>query len=328
MAYQGNKRVIKRTSTKYGIAATEAILEFLAEKEALGKSKATLRNYEQSFNYLAEFLGIDNDTPVADITKDGFLQWVNSMRLEGKSASSINHYIRDCRAFLYWCMDEEREYIKPRFKVMEVTAQEEQIKAFKEEDINTLLVKPRKGDNFGEWRTWAIVNFIMATGARSSTVCNVLIGDIDYKSRTILFRHTKNKKHLKLPLDNDLANVLKEYITMWLGEPELDDYLFPNISAEQLTTNALRHSFTKYCNDRGVDQTNIHGLRHSYAIMAIQNGCNAFELKNILGHSTLDITMKYVRHTENLVTDNFENYSPLATLKKPTKRTRVIKRNK
>ena len=63
---------------------------------------------------------------------------------------------------------------------------------------------------------------------------------------------------------------IKEYIRIWRSESTKDDYLFPNVADAPLTTNALKHAFAKYCGDRGVTRTNIHGLRHTFATQWIK----------------------------------------------------------
>jgi integrase/recombinase XerD len=223
-------------------------------------------------------------------------------------------------------MDSEREYITPEFKVKQVSGQEPSIKAFKEDDIKVLLEKPRKSDTFGEWRTWAIVNWIMATGNRSSTICEVKIEDVNFKTKMIHLRHTKNKQYQAVPLSSELAHQLKEYMNLWLRNSDPTDFLFPSVSGEALTTNSLRHSFARYCHGRGVNQTNVHGLRHSFADLSLDNGRNPFELQKMLGHSTLDMTRRYIRYNEKKTEKDFDKHTPLDNMKKPTSRKRKIQR--
>lgn len=320
------RRKIKRSADADLVSIGEAFEEFIAEKEGRNKSPATIRNYRQSFEYFMAFHEL-NDTDSLNVVEPSmFYEWANTLKLDGVKASSINHYIRDCRAFFYWCMDELRQYM-PMFKIHEVEAQEEKIKFFPDEDLEVLLEKPRKQDGFSTWRTYTIVNWVLGTGNRAATICSVKMGDIDFKKKEISLGHTKNKKAQTIPLSSSLETVLKEYIRTWRKEASADDYLFCNIGDYQLTTNALRLAFAKYCKDRDVEQTNIHGLRHNFARGWIKNNGDTFQLQQILGHATLDMTRRYVKLFSEDIKADFDKFNPLDNIKRKQKRTQTVKRS-
>ena len=323
----GIKRTIQRTASADEVTLAEAFAEFKAEKEAKNLAPSTLRNYEQSYTYFLQFNDLTEDSSVSEVQPSFFYHWINTMKLEGVKPVSINHYLRDCRAFFYWCMEESRQYLKP-FKIEMIKGQEEKIKTYEEDEIIALCAKPSsRNPSFTEWRTWAMVSWILATGNRAATVCVVQIGDINFKTHEISLRHTKNKKAQIIPLSPSLASVLKEYIRVWRkGAPD-DAWLFPNVGEGQLSTNALRHSYERYCKDRNVERTNIHGLRHTFATNWIKNGGSEFKLQNILGHSSIEMTRRYVRLcAEDLKTD-YESFSLLDTVKQSSSRTRKVKRS-
>lgn len=323
----GVKRKIKKSSGYDVIPLLQAFSDFLLEKQAQNLSPATLRNYQQSFDFFVRFSDFNEETPITDVSQSHFYKWINTLKLEGIKPSSINHYLRDCRAFFYWCMDEDRKYINPPFKIKAIEAQEEQLKLFTDEELEAMLIKPRKKDSFAEWRTWTIINWVLATGNRASTICDVRIGDINYRKKEITLGHTKNKKAQIIPLSSSLELVLKEYCKMWRDEAADDEWLFPNVGEDKLTTNALRLSFGKYCSSRGIEKSNIHGLRHNFAKGWVQNNGNMFKLQQILGHSSLDMTRRYVKMFSEDIKEGFDKYSPLDTIKRSSKRTQRVRRN-
>lgn len=324
----GIKAKITRATeyTTRGIAIADAFSAFCKEKEAIGCSKDTLRNYRQSFKMFMEFNSFDETEPLYSIDKDTLNSWIAELNAEGVRYTSINHYLRDVRAFFNWCMDEERKYL-PYFKVTMVRGHEELPKFFPDEDVEKLLVKPVPAASFTEWRTWAVVNWVMATGNRAASICSVKMKDIDLKEKEIFLAHTKSKKAQTLPMSTALYNALKEYIKIWRSDADEDEYLFSNVGADKLSTNALRHSFAKYCNERGVDQTNIHGLRHSFARLYILNGGEAFKLQRILGHSTLTMTQHYINLFDADLKKDYDAFSPLDTLKHSSSRTVRVTRS-
>ena len=319
----------KRVLTKPHAASLDPFLletfeSFYLEKEAGGLAPKTLKNYRQSFEFFTKFCGFTEETTVPEVEQTMIFKWINTMKLEGVKPTSINHYLRDLRAFLYWCM--EMEYLVP-FKIKTIEAQEEQVKLFEDWEIEALLEKPRPRDGFVEWRTWAIVNWVLATGNRAATICDVRLTDVSYAKKEIVLRHTKNKKAQIIPLSNSLEMAIKEYCRMWRKDAPVDGFLFPNIGEEQLTTNALRLSFGRYCKSRGVEKSNIHGLRHNFAKGWVRNNGNMFVLQKILGHSSLAMTRRYVKMFSEDLKEDYDMYSPLDTIKKSKRRTAAVKRS-
>lgn len=321
------KRVIKRNAkARENPLLLEAFEAFLDEKEAKNLSDKTIKNYRQSFTFFVNFHGFNEENELTDIKPQHFYKWINTLKQQGVKPTSVNHYLRDVRAFFYWCMEEPRQYM-PSFKIEEIEAQEEQIKLFTDDELLALLEKPRRNDSFVTWRTWAIVNWVLATGNRAATICDVKITDVNFNKKEISLRHTKNKKAQIIPLSGSLETVLKEYIRMWRKEAPVDGWLFPNVGEEKLTTNALRLAFTKYCTDREVERTNIHGLRHNFAKAWVKNNGNMYALQTILGHSTLDMTRRYVRLFGEDIKEDFDKYNPLDNIKRSARRTQTVKRS-
>lgn len=313
------KRMIKAVRTE--ITLDEAFSSFIQEKESYNTSESTLRNYKLSYDIFYAYNEYTPETLAKDITQGTILKWTNHLRKKEISPSSTNHYLRDLRAFINWM--KKRGYIEEPIEIKEIRGQEELPKFFKDEDIEKLLAKPKNKDSFVEWRTWAIVNTVLATGARESTICSMRISSIDYVRKEIdLSDHTKNKKALIIPLSASLENCLREYIRKF----ELDGFLFPNVGNEQLTTNAVRHSFARYCAQREVEQTNLHGLRHSFARSWVKSGGSEFALQRILGHSNISMTNRYVKLYAEDLKEDYEDFSALDVIKKKSRRTSQFKK--
>ena len=321
------KRKIQKTMEEDTVTIGAALEEFLIEKEAKNLAPKTIANYKQSVSYFMRFHQLTPDTPLNTITVSYFYKWINSMRIDAVKPTSINHYLRDCRGFFYWCMSPDRKYM-PEYKIAQIEAQEEQIKLFPDEELLLLLEKPERSNNkFTDWRTWVICNWVLATGNRAATICDVTIDNIDFKRKEIQLTHTKNKKAQIIPLSSSLETILKEYIKMWRNGCPKDAYLFPNVGDEKLTTNALQNSFAKYCKARGCTHTNIHGLRHNFAKLWIKNNGDMYKLQKILGHSTLDMTRKYVNMFSEDIKEDYDKFSPLDSIKRKQKRTQNVKRS-
>ena len=320
-----NTRKIKRKVVDVKqITIEEAHTEYIKELRIRNLSEDTIRNYNVTYKLFMEFFEYDEDSLLSEISQSSLYEWVGSIKLDGVKITTINSYITNMKVFLKWCMDEDRGYMEP-FKFPKVRGQEEPIKLFSDEDVEKLLERPRNPDNFVENRNWLIVNWVLATGNRGATIAEVKIKDIDFKTKEITLRHTKNKKAQTIPLSPTLETILKKYIKEWRGNDE-DKYLFPGVGDEKMLTNSLRKSFAIYCHERGVEQTNLHGLRHNFAKYWVLNGGNVFALQKVLGHSTLDMTRRYVKLFGEDIKSDFDKFAALDTIKKTSRRTQSVRK--
>lgn len=308
------------------ITIMQAFEEFIAEKKMLNLSSATLCNYRESFDRFLHFNGLNADESVDRINAQMIQKWISDMNSRGLKIASINHYLGDCKAFLYWCMDEEHDYIGRSFKIQMLRQPEAGLKIFSETEIELLLKKPDRRDSFVEWRNWAIVNWVMSTGSRASTIRAVMLEDVDFGGKEIILRHTKNKKVQMIPLSPALEAALREYVRLWRSCVPADAFLFPSVLEQQMTQSALKYSFAQYCRGRGVNRTNLHGLRHSFARGWIRNNGNVFTLQKVLGHSSLEMTRRYVKLFDDDLKQDYDQFSPLDTMKRKTSRKYQIQR--
>jgi site-specific recombinase XerD len=67
----------------------------------------------------------------------------------------------------------------------------------------------------------------------------------------------------------------------------------------------------------------IHTIRHSFATHLLDNGTDLHTIKELLGHSSLQTTMKYMHLTAKRIDDIFNPYDALLLAKD----TNIIKAN-
>ena len=205
------RRKIKRSVDYDNLTIKECFDLFIEEKNAINVVEKTLINYETT---LKKFLTTNHlawEDPIDKIEQGMIFRWTDNMlNNEGLATASINHYIRDLRCFIYWC--QAHEYTPQTFKIKNVKGQEEPLKLYSDDELEALLIKPRNKDSFVIWRSWAIVNFILATGARAGTLADIKLQDLNFTRREIVYTHTKNKKTQIVPMSDSLETVLREYM--------------------------------------------------------------------------------------------------------------------
>ena len=302
--------MIKKQST---LTVGELFRQFKSYKAIVNQT--TVGNYEVTYSIFLKDTGVEENFPITAISEKLMLDWISSMKEKNLKLSSINHYITDMRVFLYWCMKEG--HLK-KYSISLIKGQEVMPKFYTDEEIEILIQKPGKSELFSQYRTWVAICFVLATGARASTLINIKISDIDFVNNEITYRHLKNRQTAVIPLSKSLAKVLRDYLNTWSRESE-DGWLFCNAYEKQCTVSALYQALDNYCARRGIKSKGMHALRHSFARGYIMNGGNAFKLQKILTHSTLEMTKRYVRLFGDDLKLNYEQYSPLDNMVPSTK---------
>ena len=324
--FVSGKRKVGMNNEKHVVSIGEAFEYFILDKQAKNLSSYSIRNYKQAYEcFLHIELDDDDSLDISELYKLYVDQWKATMIQSDMRYATINTFIGNFRVFLNWCMEDERKLIEPRYKVELIKGQEPLPKIFTDDEVEALLKKPSRvsGRNvWFEWRNWGIATWIVGTGTRASTVANVKIGDIDFNNKEIALQHTKNKKAQVLPLGDSLAKAMKEYIKVCRNGCGKGEYLFPDAYSCQLDYFAMAHSFANYCRDRGVEHTNLHGLRHYFATAYARNGGSGDKLQKLLGHSTYGMTQRYLHLVDRDLKDDFADFNALDMIKKRGKKNK------
>lgn len=283
--------------------------EFIEEKRSAGLSEKTLTTYRWHFTVVARHL--DVEMPVEELTNRDLRLAVSALARDGLSPNSIRSYTATFHSFTGWMHREGLSDVQiGLYKGSETVP-----RTYSRLDLQALLKRPKRRCTFCEFRNWTIVNLLVNNGVRASTVRAMEVQDVDLAGRAIRLRHTKNRKAQMIPLSTELVAILAEYMKDRRGDP--DEPLFPSVDGRPMSENCLHNAIRAYNLSRGVKLTSIHAFRHTFARMYLVdcNG-NALKLQRLLGHSTLDMTKKYVRIFDEDLIDDFKKVSPLEAIKK------------
>lgn len=296
-----NPRAVKRTTYE------EAKSAFLKHCKLRNLRPQTIRYYEEDIVYFQKQVPVKYiDLITKDIVEDFIMAELDA----GKKVSSLNSRIRGLRVFFKFCA--EREYMASM--EIKLLKEDETIKEpYTNAELCRLLKKPDT-NSWVEWRSWASVNYLVATGNRASTVINVKISDVDFEAMTILLRTVKNRRQQIVPLSPALKEVLLEYLKTWKWTQ--DDYLFPSYEGNILNVRSFQGAIARYNISRGVSKTSLHLFRHTFAKNFILAGGGALQLQSLLGHSTLDMTRHYVNIYSLDLQRDIERLNPLDNIKR------------
>lgn len=309
------RKRMPQAQMKNVVSIQEAFEQFQRKNLVKNLSPGTIAFYSSKARLFFEYLG-DVTQPISNITDLTVDDYILHFKSKGVANTTINTNLRMVRAFLYWCM--ERGYME-RFAINMVRADIPVKEPYSPAELNLLLKKPDMTRcSFSEYRNWVMVNFLLGTGCRVSTLVNLHIEDIDLAAGTAKFRHMKARNAQIMPLSRNLVKVLEEYLTCL--ESDSEGFLFVSSYGDNMSVSSAQTAIRDYNHKRGVDKTSIHLFRHTYAKLYIQAGGDPFRLQRLLGHSDLTMTRRYVALYADDLKANYDALNPLEQMRNPTRR--------
>ena len=162
-------------------------------------------------------------------------------------------------------------------------------------------------------KLWIMLAY--GSSLRISEVASLKVSDIlskEHKIRVI----GKGNKERYAPLPDFTLKLLRLY---WIQNKDkiTNNYFFPGkykaTKDTCITSFGIKEAFEKIKENNNLDNSiTFHTLRHSYATEFIKNDGDIWELKNILGHSSINTTSMYLHMAENFK----DIYSPLNEVSK------------
>ena len=191
-------------------------------------------------------------------------------------------------------------------------------KSAKANDVDILLSLLDKNTFIGFRDTVAILT-LYRTGIRIRTLGELTERHIDFDNLYLNMDGTilKNHKFLRLPIDKELANLLKVLIEQnnqiheYYKVQNKNIFITQNglpINNSKSSNNAISKQLHKYSVKYELPNINAHALRRGYATQLLKRGANIALISKALGHSDLGVTTQYLDLDIDEVATNLRDF--------------------
>lgn len=185
--------------------------------------EGTINHYKQSYNQFYKYF--NPKMPITKITKEVYNDYVIHLTKTIHNDVSVNSYLRDLITTLHFLMNEG--YME-HYKMQSIKVDRTHVETYSDDELKILLQKPNlKKCGFAEYQSWVMTNFLFCTGIRQRSLIFLQVKDIDFDNNIVKVNVTKNRKPLLVPINQTMANILKEYLK-YRQHKSNDDYLFCN----------------------------------------------------------------------------------------------------
>ena len=258
-------------------------------------------NYHSVLQRLIRFASDHGIKTVADVTEEtaqGFLSYNWKRGISAKTYNSNLDVLR--RVFQLLCKEQN-----PFVGFKKKPCVTEMRQAFSVEQLKQLWTTLQSSEFHMLYKEEMEVLYKLAlyTGARCGDLCLLKWNAVDLERRLIRFTPHKtahtSRKRVEIPMSDVLYSTLSEW-------PRTSEYLLPQVADRYHRNPSGISSDTKRLIEaaglqavdegesrriRNVSRLGFHAFRHSYVSMLIANGVNPLVVRDLVGHTTVDMTV-------------------------------------
>lgn len=259
-----------------------------------GYSPNTIKRYKNTFTLYCRYAKV---TAISEITVENVKSFFLYGRVERKwSSQTFIIFHKSMRVFFRWCNSEGYLHINPVLAIEKPKVESKIPKRLtKQEALQLLeLVYNYPYEKFLCARNHAIFATCIYAGLRKSEVLELKYADVDIENMTMFVRHGKGAKDRMIPICPALAESLKRYLVERKRKSKTCPAFFASyILNNGLSPEGLKHMLRKFVSEFKI-KFSMHSLRHTFATLMLEGGCDLYSLSKMMGHSDIKTTTIYL----------------------------------
>lgn len=273
-------------------------------------SDYTIDNYVHDINVFNEYL-IQIKISYKCITYNDISKYIKHMKEMNEAPTSINRNLSSLRSFYNYLLKEGIIKSNP-FNLVKSLKKPLRLPNYMKYNEFEVMINTCDDTPLGN-RDKALLETLLATGARIGEIVNIKLSDIDLNNSEIKVLGKGNKERICY-LNNYAVNSLKSYLNnsrVSLLKQKQSDFLFINNNGGALTTRGIRYILNKIITKSGLNiHVSPHAFRHTFATMLLNEGCDLKSVQELLGHANLSTTSIYTHLSNDRIKDAYLHAHP------------------
>jgi len=157
-----------------------------------------------------------------------------------------------------------------------------------------MLFASLKLSSASDLRTYAMVHLAYMLGLRPCEISSMRLDDIFFKDAELCIRTRKNKKPARLPVPEETIKAIAAYLVGGRSKSK-HRRVFLTLQApyRPMSQNAVTQNINNCMKKIGI-RYSAYCLRHTYAQNLLEAGLSIYEIKEMMGHDSIESTRKYL----------------------------------
>ena len=249
-----------------------------------------LKQFEQ---YIKEAF---DKTDAKDVNSDMIRDWIMQQSENKICNRSINRKIASLRTYFRFLIKAHEVEKNPLLKISPIKSSKRNPIFIMEDDMDKIIHIIEYEDSFYGKRDKLIISLLYATGIRKSELLSLEENDFEFSTQELRV-FGKRRKERVIPIGNKIISLLKEYLEQRKALDIDEKTLFVNDNYKVLSIAQLDKIVKKYLSVANVERKTPHILRHTFATHLINEGADIMNVKELLGHQSLEATQIYTHNT-------------------------------
>jgi site-specific recombinase XerD len=258
-------------------------------------SPYTITGYRVSWELFLRETGIEH---VEQLTKPVFQDWFFKGRLERKwSASTFRSYLKYFNMMSKWLVKEGYMETNPVADIEKPKMEKRIPRTLTRAEAILVLDSAfhmKYAYRFEKYRNRALVGVMLLSGLRRKEALCLKLQDVDLKNRSIFIQQGKGAKDRVVPMNARLCDILKDYLVERSRLEKETLYFFTAVQRDQqLGVKAINNLMLRLRRKTRLNFS-AHTLRHAFARLMLEGGCDIYTLSKIMGHTKITTTTIYL----------------------------------
>lgn len=271
---------------------------------------STIRNYRTILMRFLDETGIES---FDGLNRHNFEDWFFKGRLERKwSAATFRHMHKHLNTFMKWLVKES--YLENNaLEGLEKPKLEQRIPRTLTREQAMLVLDASYhypyAYTFERYRNRALVGVMLLAGLRRGEALDLKLNDLSIENRSIFIRQGKGAKDRVVPMNQKLCAILQDYVRDRKRLNKRCIYLFAAVQGdEKLERRAVVNLIQKLKQTTKLSFS-AHTLRHAFARLMLEGGCDIYTLSKIMGHSKITTTTIYLSCSSQQMNKSIEMHA-------------------
>ena len=270
---------------------------FLLRCRAQNLSPATQELYGYTLEGFRRFLGVSGEPKPSEIQAHhvrGYLDFCKAKL----SPETVDARLRQLRTLFRFLVRDGLIFKDPTEAVERPKRERKLARGFTLDQVRATLEKISSRTPMG-LRDRALVLLLLDSGLRISEALSLRIGDLDMANGTVVVMG-KGSKERKVCWGETVRRAIMAWLRVRTTAKDSDP-LFIGRMGDRLDRHQFAKRLKRYTRAAGVEGARLscHALRHAFALEFLRGGGDVMTLQRLLGHSTLEMTRRYLNQTDD-----------------------------
>ena len=283
------KKQVEQEKAKQDITFSEYFENtYISISKTSKKPESWRKELEHFENWLKPELG---HIPIKKIIAFNLEKVKKNMQDAGRAPRSIQYVFATFRqVWNYARLNDIVNNDSPTRKIKLTQVKNNRLRFFTHKEADILLSTLKNKSE----QTHDMTLFSLHTGARAGEIFSLTWGVVDLKNGTAQLRDSKGAdRHAYL------TDATQNMLEHRFNDQSASEFIFKDSNGKQI--NKISNTFFRTINELGFndgvtdrrDKALFHTCRHTFASWHVQNGTDLYTVKDLLGHSTIQLTERY-----------------------------------